>query len=824
MSDTLDQLVSQFTGMANSLGANFGGGGANVQPTSTSFTPSTMPKPNYSLAGDGGATQGSNYTAPPLNMPQMGQLGSGTYGMMPPQQPVQPVAPQAMQQAQPQAMAQPAVYNPQQQQARAMNIPNAQPLAQQQAPQQQAPQTYTNETAAPYFKQIVQQESGGRDYDQNGNILTSPAGAMASAQVMPMTLKNPGFGVTPAKDNSPAEINRVGKDYFTSMLNIYKDPVLAAAAYNGGPGRLNAAIEKAKQTGENPLIYMPKETQDYAKTFYKETGHVTGQEATGAAKEPWTLSGTGIRMPGQETAREMDDFHKHQDDVNWLMQKRLDMNTSQPIQKLIDDKLFTHLDATKKIEQAQQNIIQAAKSGNPRDVSAAFSDNLARSAFFGMLGQKNLAEHYANEAGINDSWQPSKIGGQNVSVKYDPRGQAKSGMYIDGDKAGQQIEPENLRALNGRGLSADNLKTAQTQAVQAAQSTYSNLMKQRNALIARGQPESVLQAAGLDEATIKAKMAQSGQDILSAARTQYAGEIPDMTKPQSAMNQPIASAGAPNPTQVNVTPATRTSVLDNWNIKRPTESLSAFDKRQSLTPDDVRSAGEALFNGQMTLKQITGPQGALLKQYAGEYARELANSKGQTWSPVDSERKVKENDKIVQDFTPGGTSGKQVVAFTTATNHINDDFRPAIEALNNGDFRTANRILNEFNSWRGQGKDINNFNIVKTFMGDEVAKSLGGVARGDREEVRHLFDTAANPAQLRAAADQAEKLMAGRVEVLENQYRRTGRDDFYSNIVQNKRVEQVVNNVKEERSARAWAQAHPNDPRSAKILQSLGTQ
>ena len=806
MSDFLDNLTSNlknnFTDLAQSGGINMS---ANTQPTTTTTT--TTP-PNYSLTG-GGDPQGSNYTAP-----QMGQLGSGTYGMMPEQQPVQLVQPVAPQQ---QPMLQNAVYNPQQTQARAMNIPNAQPQA-----QQQPAQPYTNEAAAPYFQQIVQQESGGRNYNPQGGILTSSAGAQAAAQVMPSTQTNPGFGVKPAVDNSPAEINRVGQDYYTSMLNRYKDPVLAAAAYNGGPGRLDSAIAKAKETGANPLEFMPKETQEYAKKFYAATGHVAGQEPNDNAKTPWKLSNTGIHMPGQETQAQLEDFHKHQDDTNWLMQKRLDINTPAPIQKLIDDQLFKDLDLKKYKQTGEQAVKTAALTGNPQDVARA--GNQFKAVFLELLGAKSAAQNEYNKLGYNDTYQPSKIGGEHVSVKFDPQGQAREGMYITGDKSGQSIEPENLRALNGRGLSADHMKTAQTQAVQAAQSTYSNLMKQRNALIARGQPESVLQAAGLDEPTIKAKMAQAGQDILSAARTQYAGEIPDMTKPQSVMNQPTASAGAPNPTQVNVAPSTRTSVLDNWNIKRPTESVSAFDKRQSLTPDDVRSAGEALFNGQMTLKQITGPQGALLKQYAGEYARELANSKGQTWSPVDSERKVKENDKIVQDFTPGGTSGKQVVAFTTATNHINDDFRPAIEALKNGDFKTANRILNEFNNWRGQGKDINNFNIVKTFMGDEIAKSLGGIARGDREEVRHLFDTAANPAQLRAAADQAEKLMAGRVEVLENQYRRTGRDDFYSNVVQNKRVEQVVSNVKEERSARAWAQAHPNDPRSARILQSLGTQ
>ena len=37
------------------------------------------------------------------------------------------------------------------------------------------------------FNYIVQLESGGKDFDQQGRPLTSPAGAKYSAQVMPAT-------------------------------------------------------------------------------------------------------------------------------------------------------------------------------------------------------------------------------------------------------------------------------------------------------------------------------------------------------------------------------------------------------------------------------------------------------------------------------------------------------------------------------------------------------------------------------------------------------------------------------------------------------------
>lgn len=67
---------------------------------------------------------------------------------------------------------------------------------------------------------------------------TSPAGARGQMQVLPSTAANPGFGIPPAKDDSFAEYNRVGKAYANAMLEKYSSPAIAAAAYNAGPGQV----------------------------------------------------------------------------------------------------------------------------------------------------------------------------------------------------------------------------------------------------------------------------------------------------------------------------------------------------------------------------------------------------------------------------------------------------------------------------------------------------------------------------------------------------------------------------------------------------------
>ena len=96
----------------------------------------------------------------------------------------------------------------------------------------------------------------------------SPKGAQGTMQVMPATQKDPGFGVTPAKDNSPAELDRVGTEYANAMLSKYNNnETLAAAAYNWGPANVDASIAKAKKNGTLPeeQIYKdaPQETKSY---------------------------------------------------------------------------------------------------------------------------------------------------------------------------------------------------------------------------------------------------------------------------------------------------------------------------------------------------------------------------------------------------------------------------------------------------------------------------------------------------------------------------------------------------------------------------------
>lgn len=137
---------------------------------------------------------------------------------------------------------------------------------------------------------VAQNESGNRDYDRAGNIITSSAGAMGRMQTMPGTLRNPGFGVAPARNNSPEEMARVGHDYLDAMYSRYGNVDQALAAYNWGPGNLDAALKKY---GSEWYRYAPAETQQYIRKYHRAN----------AATPSRTPAMAPAQLPADEQAR-----------------------------------------------------------------------------------------------------------------------------------------------------------------------------------------------------------------------------------------------------------------------------------------------------------------------------------------------------------------------------------------------------------------------------------------------------------------------------------------------------------------------------------------
>jgi len=168
----------------------------------------------------------------------------------------------------------------------------------------------------------LQSESGGQRYGKDGQLLTSPKGAKGEMQVLDSTNRDPGFGVKPAKDNSPEERARVGRDYLAAMAKRYDgDPAKVWAAYNGGPGAVDTAVMRAKASptpGADWLTFMPNETQAYVAKNVKalQTGlgaapptladvHDQVRARLGASAKPQV-----VQAALQEATRQWDDQTK----------------------------------------------------------------------------------------------------------------------------------------------------------------------------------------------------------------------------------------------------------------------------------------------------------------------------------------------------------------------------------------------------------------------------------------------------------------------------------------------------------------------------------
>lgn len=110
------------------------------------------------------------------------------------------------------------------------------------------------------FSAMIPAESGGRQFNGNGQTLTSPAGAMGIAQVLPATAeetaKKHGMPWDPQRFMSDASYNmQIGQLYHQDLTKKYGgNQALAVAAYNAGPGAVDDWINGTNKAGKNPAL------------------------------------------------------------------------------------------------------------------------------------------------------------------------------------------------------------------------------------------------------------------------------------------------------------------------------------------------------------------------------------------------------------------------------------------------------------------------------------------------------------------------------------------------------------------------------------------
>jgi soluble lytic murein transglycosylase-like protein len=165
------------------------------------------------------------------------------------------------------------------------------------------------ERAENVWSRMLRQESGNRQFDRNGRTITSPAGALGISQVMPSTgpeaarLAGMPWSLERLR-NDPEYNHALGRAYYDAQVERFGGPTLAAAAYNGGPGRVAGALRQAQATGRPWTDFLKPETQNYVRVVGRAHGglvddalhvvreHHADGEAVGEAPETNSLGMT----------------------------------------------------------------------------------------------------------------------------------------------------------------------------------------------------------------------------------------------------------------------------------------------------------------------------------------------------------------------------------------------------------------------------------------------------------------------------------------------------------------------------------------------------
>lgn len=337
--------------------------------------------------------------------------------------PVAPVAPQMPQQ-------------PQQQMQPQMPVPQR-PVA----PQQPQPQDTT-------FNRMVQQESGGRQFNPQGGILTSPKGAQGIAQIMPETAANPGYGIAPA---TPQEIATkegnlaFGQRYYEGMNKHFGgDHEKAAAAYNAGPQRVEQAIKQAEAKGGVWKDYLPDETQKYlANVFPRGADHLKRFEPIIAGG---TTASDAYMTPTEQAIHHM---ALNSGDVKTLgtgayaQEGTLDPATRRAYNDAHADQLRRQSAETQAQKDLASYVSDPTGAGGLKLAKLMKQESeegsYIKAYLFQRLGLKDLAQAEQQKLGAGDQWAQTMVNGQPAWVKYNGQGAPVKGYTADRELSGEDL-------------------------------------------------------------------------------------------------------------------------------------------------------------------------------------------------------------------------------------------------------------------------------------------------------------------------------------------------------------------------------------------------
>ena len=341
------------------------------------------------------------------------------------------------------------------------------------------------------FQRIQQIESGGRQFTPQGQVVTSPKGAMGISQIMPRTAMDPGYGVpnifdlaqsrgiqVQNRDEATArqllsnqELNtEFGRNYFNKMNQMY-GPEAGAAAYNAGPGRVQQAIQRSQQTGQPLQQFLPQETQHYLQQFGQGRGPISPEQlqqeqqqqqqprqgilalpSVGASAEGIT----GEQEAQQRLSQYQSQFEQNQNNIDQLIALQKDQTAPLSFRNLANERATELLtternkrraqDEAEKIKNDPVAITKVLKS-EPEDEKGSWLKFL----LLGFISPQAAGLEAARLGLIPTTYQRATIQNSDGTQKVVQVKLRADGKVIGGtDLENNQLSPEDLqKAMTG---------------------------------------------------------------------------------------------------------------------------------------------------------------------------------------------------------------------------------------------------------------------------------------------------------------------------------------------------------------------------------------
>jgi hypothetical protein len=364
------------------------------------------------------------------------------------------------------------------------------------------------------YQRMIQAESGGRQFAPDGQVLTSPKGAMGVGQVMPSTAMQPGYGVpsifdmaqqrgmtVPARDQATAQqllgnegLNRdFGQAYFNAMQQRFPgQPAASVAAYNAGPGRVGQNMQA--NAGQLNVGQLPPETQAYLQrvqpgaapaqsvapvaptaprspmiaggttatdvlpTSTEQAVSQMNRPAPGATPvtAPTTepLTGTAATLPSLQAQPYVDQFLAAQSDPELMSKLAYDKNVPDYIKRAASSQQYEQLRYQRETEETKKTVTEAIQNNDGRTLAKLLTDRKEEGSIAKAFLYSLIGFQSGAEAEVNKMGLKATWQ-QTVNPTTGEQALikfAKDGLPIEGfDASGKPITGNALAAYAGAG-------------------------------------------------------------------------------------------------------------------------------------------------------------------------------------------------------------------------------------------------------------------------------------------------------------------------------------------------------------------------------------